>query len=235
MSIKVVLFDLDGTLLPMDQDIFIKHYFGGIGKKLALRGYEPNKLIEAIWLGTKAMINNDGKYTNEKVFWDTFARIYGEKVRKDEPYFEQFYIEDFDKIKNVCGFAPQAKEVITLTKDLGYNVVLATNPIFPMIATEKRIVWAGLDKSDFSLITTYENTSYCKPNLDYYLEILEKLGVLPEECLMVGNDVNEDMVVKELGMKVFLLTDCLINKNNLDISVFPNGSFVELIDYLKKL
>lgn len=30
-----ILFDLDGTLLPMDQEVFIKHYFGGITKKCA--------------------------------------------------------------------------------------------------------------------------------------------------------------------------------------------------------
>ena len=50
-QIKVVLFDLDGTLLPMDQDEFVKAYFGGIAKKLAPYGYEPNKLVKSIWAG----------------------------------------------------------------------------------------------------------------------------------------------------------------------------------------
>ena len=64
---------------------------------------------------------------------------------------------------------------------------------------------------------------------------MEKLGVSAEECLMVGNDVGDDMVARELGMKVFLLTDCLINKNEEDISVYPNGSFTDLLDYVKTL
>ena len=97
---------------------------------------------------------------------------------------------------------------------MGYDVALATNPIFPSIATRKRISWTGLSYDDFSLVTTYENSSYCKPNLKYYEEILNKLGYKPEECLMVGNDVVEDMIAKKLGMKVFLLPNCLINKNN---------------------
>ena len=51
--IKVVLFDLDGTLLPMDQDKFIEAYFGGLVKKLAPHGYEPQKLIGGINAGNQ--------------------------------------------------------------------------------------------------------------------------------------------------------------------------------------
>ena len=50
---------------------------------------------------------------------------------------------------------------------------------------------------------------------------------------MVGKDVTEDMIAGELGMKVFLLTDCIINKENKDISVYPNGSFKEALEYIK--
>ena len=92
--------------------------------------------------------------------------------------------------------------------------------------------WAGLNQDDFELYTTYENIGCCKPNLDYYREILRRIGCQPEECLMVGNDVGDDMCARELGMDVFLLTDCLINKENADISVYPNGSFQELLDYI---
>jgi hypothetical protein len=51
---------------------------------------------------------------------------------------------------------------------------------------------------------------------------------------MVGNDVTEDMVAKTLGMEVFLVTDCLINKENQDISQYPNGSFPQLLQWLKE-
>ena len=110
--------------------------------------------------------------------------------------------------------------------------MLATNPLFPAIATESRIRWAGLNKDDFELYTTYENSCFCKPNLDYYREILSRLGLQPEECLMVGNDVGDDMVARELGMQVFLLTDCLINKTNADLSQYPHGGFDELMAYI---
>ncbi|MBR1566518.1 MAG: HAD hydrolase-like protein, partial [Oscillospiraceae bacterium] len=77
-----------------------------------------------------------------------------------------------------------------------------------------------------------ENSSTCKPNPAYYREILQKRGLRPEECLMVGNDVDEDMVAETLGMKVFLLTDCLINKNGGDLSCWAHGGFDDLRSYL---
>ena len=118
---------------------------------------------------------------------------------------------------------------------MGYKTVLATNPIFPAVATESRMRWAGLEPSDFEYYTTYENSHYGKPNLKYYEEVLEKIGAKAEECLMVGNDVTEDMVVTKLGMKVFLLTDCIINKQNEDINKYPYGTFEDLLHYLHAL
>lgn len=235
MSLKLVLFDLDGTLLPMDQDVFVKSYFKGISSYLVNYGYEPKKLIESIWLGTNDMIKNDGTKTNEEAFWNRFELIYNRDVREDEPHFQEFYVKHFDEIKNVCGYDSLAKETVIKLKKMGLRVGLATNPIFPSIATEKRISWTGLKYSDFEIFTTYENSHYCKPNLRYYEEILYKLGVTPSECLMVGNDVNEDMIAEQMGMKVFLIKHSLINKYDKDISKYPQGDFNDLLEYVKKL
>ena len=235
MGIKAVLFDLDGTLLPMDQSVFTKAYFSGLAKRLAPRGCESEKLIDSIWQGSAAMVGNDGEKTNEEVFWDKFSEIYGKDVRKDEPYFEAYYKEDFDGVKSVCGFNPNAAKAVEEIKSLGLRTALATNPLFPSMATEKRIAWAGLDASYFELYTTYENSHFAKPNPKYYEEILSKLHIQPSDALMVGNDVTEDMAAKSLGMNVFLLTDNLINKENKDISRYPNGSFDKLMEYIKTI
>lgn len=235
MSITTILFDLDGTLLPLEQDAFAKVYFGGLAKKLAPYGYDAEKLVASIWTGTKEMVRNNGEVTNEKAFWRKFCEIFGEKALEDEPIFEDYYKNEFQNVKSVCGFNEQAAKVIEVAKQKGYRVALATNPIFPAIATESRIRWAGLCPKDFELYTTYENFSFCKPNLEYYKEILKRLDVQPEECLMVGNDVGEDMVAAKLGMKVFLLTDCLINQSDEDISVYPNGNMNQLIEFIDNL
>lgn len=233
MSIKVVLFDLDGTLLPMDQEIFTKVYFKALSEKLAAYGYEPDILIDAVWKGTAAMVKNNGDTYNEEVFWKAFSDIFGERAINDKPYFEEFYNVEFQNIKQVCGFNKKAAETVGMLKRMNIRVALATNPIFPATATQSRIRWAGLEPEDFELYTTYENIGYCKPNIKYYEEIAKSLGVDCEECLMVGNDVAEDMAAKIAGFDVFLLTDCIINKKNEDISVYPQGNFDDLALYIE--
>lgn len=235
MKIKAVLFDLDGTLVPMDQEEFTRAYFTGISAHLAQYGYEPKKLVDTVWAGTRIMIKNDGSKTNEQAFWEYFSSVYGAKSAKDMPYFEEFYKNKFGEIKKVCGFEERSARIVNSLKEKGFRVVLATNPLFPSIATEQRIRWAGLEPHDFELYTTYENSSYCKPNPEYYKEILSKLGLRAEECLMIGNDVGDDMIAATLGMQTFLLTDCLINRNGEDISKYPNGGFCELFGFIDTL
>lgn len=234
-SLKMILFDLDGTLLPMDQDLFVKTYFGLLAKKLVPYGYEPNGLMKAIWSGVSAMVKNTGEILNEEAFWADFTGIYGEAARQHLPVFEEFYGNDFQQVQKVCGFNPESDKTIKTLKGMGYRLALATNPLFPAIATESRIRWAGLDKDDFELRTTYENSRHCKPNPEYYRDILEELNIRPEECLMVGNDVTEDMVAATLGMKVFLLTNDLINKEGKDIEAYPHGDFDDLLHYVESL
>ncbi|MBO5851607.1 MAG: HAD hydrolase-like protein, partial [Clostridia bacterium] len=125
-----------------------------------------------------------------------------------------------------------AKILVDKLKKNGYNLILATNPLFPKIGTFNRLKWAGVNYDDFSYVSTYENSSFCKPNLNYYLEILNKLSLKAEECLMIGNDVLDDMVTLNLNMQAFLLTDCLINKNDEDINKFNNGNFEDLFKFL---
>lgn len=235
MEIKAVLFDLDGTLLPMDMDVFIKAYFGGLAKKLAPLGYDPRSLVDSIMKGTTAMIRNDGSKSNEDAFWDTFNLAVGRDARRDEPHFASFYENEFQSVRDVCGFTPEAAGIVRRLRDANVPVVLATNPVFPAVATQSRARWAGLDPADFSLVTTYENIGYCKPNPRYYEEICRRIGVEPHECLMVGNDVSDDMVAATLGMKVFLLDDCLINAEGADVSHLPHGGFDALDRYLDGL
>ncbi|MBQ1477285.1 MAG: HAD family hydrolase [Erysipelotrichaceae bacterium] len=231
---KTILFDLDGTLLRMDEDAFIKAYFGTMAKKMTGYGYDPENLVSVIWEGLKAMISNDGSMTNEEKFWEVFLYHYPEKDRdKEEEIFLDYYLHDFDQVSAVAASYEGVRDLITSLKKKGHRVVLATNPVFPAPATRKRIAWAGLSPEDFELYTTYENSSSCKPNLLYYEEVLKKLNEVPENCVMVGNDVEEDMIARELGMDVFLLTEHLLNRKGKDISVYPNGDFEALKEYLE--
>ena len=236
MKIKAVLFDLDGTLLPMqDQGRFIKLYFDSLTEYMVGYGYEPKEFMAAMWHSVMAMMKNDGSEINEDIFWREFEGIYGERAVADRAKIDEFYTTDFEKTKAACGYSPRARETVELVKATGRRVILATNPVFPRAATERRIGWAGLSPSDFELVTAYDNASYSKPSGAYYNEILKKAGLTPEECLMVGNDTRDDMSAQNVGMRVFLLTDCLINESGEDISKYPHGDFDALAEYIKNL
>ena len=229
---NAVLFDLDGTLLSLNQDEFINEYFNLLANKMSNYGYNKNELIKAVWHGTKAMVNNNGTKTNEEAFWNDFKNIYGDKVIKDINIFNNFYTNDFNELSKYCSKNDDAIDLVKYLKQNNYRVLLLTNPIFPKVATISRMRWAGFAEDDFEIYTTYENIGFAKPNINYYTHILDKTKLNPNECLMVGNDVDEDMIVKSIGVDVFLITDNLVNRQNIDISQFNNGSFLDLKKYI---
>ncbi len=229
-----VLFDLDGTLLPMDQEKFVAAYFGRLAAKAAPYGYQKEALVRAVWAGTAAMVKNDGTKSNETVFWEDFSRRFARPVEQDIPLFEEFYRKEFHEAREVCGVQPKAGALIRRLHAAGKRLILASNPIFPRIAQETRLQWAGVDASLFSYITSYENSRYCKPNPAYYREIAQNCGLDPARCLMVGNDAEEDGAARNAGFPVFLVTDYLINTKSLPLDV-PHGDFAALEAYLARI
>lgn len=230
-----ILFDLDGTLLPLDQEQFLKEYFGRMSKMIATKGIDPKPLTKAIWIGTDAMIKNDGSMTNEERFWRTFEQVYDGNVQEVERLLDRFYEQEFDKVKVVADRNPLARTCVDRLKKKGYTLALTTNPVFPAVATRHRIRWAGLRPEDFALVTTFENSSHAKPNLAYYKSVLDQLEKNPEDCTMVGNDVVEDLCVSELGIETFLVTDHLIEREGVVFSHHRQGSFEDLIQWIDTL
>ena len=223
--IKTVLFDLDGTLIPFDQEEFIKAYFYNLAKKFVPMGYDKDLLIKSLWAGTGSMYKNDGKATNQDVFKDIFSKSMQKDYNEMEESFLDFYENEFDNVKSTLQKQVDRSEFIKTLKDKGVKVVLATNPIFPKVAVQTRLKWIGLSLDDFDYVTTFENSHYCKPNLDYYREIFENINSNPGEAIMVGNNALEDMVSGKLGVKTYLITDNLENPENIDITQFENGDF----------
>ncbi len=229
MAFTTLLFDLDGTLLPMDQEAYTGAYCKSLAKAVAAGGYDPDLFLKTLWQGVEAMIKNDGSQTNEEAFWQVFQGVFGPKIREDGPLFDAYYEKEYPKLRPTCGYEPEAEGCIRNLKEQGFRLILATNPIFPLSATKQRITWAGLNPDDFELVTAYEASRHCKPNPDYYREILAKTGLTPHQCLMVGNDAEEDMwAAKEAGIDGFLLTKGLLNRKNYDISALPQGDFKDL-------
>ncbi len=229
--ITTVLFDLDGTLLPFEQEDFIKIYFSELCKRLAPLGYEPQHTVKSVWAGTKSMIMNDGGRLNSEAFWETFNAL-NPGLPDARSVCDDFYTHEFDKAKACLKYVPDRKPIIERLKAAGLNVSLATNPIFPMDGVVTRMRWVNLSPDDFALVTCYDNSSFCKPDTRYYEEILRKLNVTPEECVMVGNSVSEDMAAEKLGMRVFLANEFLENPDKLDYGRYPQGTLDDASDYI---
>lgn len=212
--INTILFDLDGTLLPMDLDEFIKIYFDSLGKKFAQLGYDYEVILKGVITGTKMMIKNDGNSTNEDIFWKNFYDVTNISKVDIEKDFIDFYQDDFTKLSK---YTKQNKYMCEAVKELaskGYRLLLTTNPMFPKMAVEERVRWAGIDSDVFSIMTSYEYCHYTKPNVNYYKEVIEKENLILDECMMVGNDAIEDGVIETLGIPLYLITDHLINRSN---------------------
>lgn len=232
--LKNIIFDLDGTLLPQDLNEFLNNYFYRLTKKLVSKGYDSKKFIKGIQMGTDAMIKNQGEATNEVVFWVEFEKASGYMENEIGKHFLDFYTHEFNELGKSVKPYLGLNDVLTGLKEKGYQLILATNPLFPPIATQNRIKWAGIDSDVFTHITTFDNSYYSKPNILYYEEIFKDFNIIPEESLMIGNDMSDDFVVTKLGCDIYIVTDHLINKENLDLPEKAT-TMNELIKYLKKL
>ena len=127
------------------------------------------------------------------------------------------------------------RKTVVLLKEKGYKLYLTTNPIFPSIATQKRMKWAGLNRDDFEIVTTYEDFYHTKPNTAYYQEVIDRCGLDTHECMMVGNDVKEDGAIQQLGVDLYLVDDFLLNKYNLEINCKYRSNSQQFLAFVKQL
>jgi FMN phosphatase YigB (HAD superfamily) len=118
--------------------------------------------------------------------------------------FSEFYAKGYPALQQYTRYKPEARRVVQQAFDLGYDVVIATNPLFAATAIEQRLEWAGVADFPYRLVTTYENSRACKPNLLYYEQVLESIDHHAEACLMVG-DEDMDMVAAHLGCATFFV------------------------------
>lgn len=226
--IRSVLFDLDGTLLPLNQELFVQEYLKQLGARVASVA-DPKKFIRQLLASTAAMIDSrDEAKTNQQVFFEDFLPNIGVAPEELLPVLDNFYETGFVLVKPTTKASRDARRAVVAVAALGLDMVIATNPIFPLSAIRQRLDWAGVGDIDFTLVTCYEECHFCKPQPEYYLEIAERIGRTPAECLMVGNDVIEDLAAAKVGMKTYLVTDCLLNAQAMAARADYQGTLAEL-------
>ncbi len=232
--INTILFDLDGTLLPMDLRKFLKLYFYYMGEHF--NGWiHPEKLTNDILVSTDVMIQtNDGR-TNSDIFMDHLETLIDGDIEAYKEHFTKYYETTFINAKASTYKNEEMVQAVELLIEKGYEIAVATNPLFPLRANIHRLNWAGMKPEWFSHITSFEENKHAKPFLQFYQEVLTKIGKEATECMMVGNDPFDDLPAGKLGMKTYLITDCLYNEKNLPLDADYIGSYHDFLRFVQDL
>jgi len=203
--VRGVLFDLDGTLLDIDLEIFLAAYYRALVPVIMSTSptLDPETSIAALEDSVRTMMTPHPGRTNEDVFQSRFLEITGHGIAAHWEKFENFYLNVFPGLDGTTGPAVGARECVETAIELGLKVALATNPIFPLVAIERRLAWAGLDDIAFDVVTSYETSHATKPHAEYFRETVHHLGLDPQECLMVGDDRVLDLAAADIGMRTY--------------------------------
>jgi len=208
-ALRALLLDLDDTLIDNPMDTFIPAYFSALESFVA-DIVAPERFIEELLRATRAMGANDGSGpTNEEIFTAAFYPALGVPREEMAPLLERFYRDAFPQLEGFTRPRPAAPKIVEWAQGRGLQVVIATNPLFPRSAIEERMAWGevGVDRFDYDLVTTYENSHATKSNPAYFREIVETLGRRPGECLMVGDNWGWDVAcAAEAGIPAYWIT-----------------------------
>lgn len=199
-----LLLDLDDTLLNTNLHAFIPAYFRALSKQLAPY-IAPELMLRALLSGMSQMNESDDfSRTLQEVFEAEFYPQLNISRSELEPAIENFYDNIFPDLSGLTSQIPEAKPFVDWALSKGYRIAIATDPLFPRKATHQRLRWAGFDPQRFELISSYENFHFSKTHPAYYAEILARLGWPVGPVLMVGNDMERDILpAKMLGLATY--------------------------------
>ncbi len=204
--INAVLLDLDNTLVLFDEAVYVDRYFDRLAPRFSDL-FPDQELRRRVVGATAALLENKGGDSNRAFFLSRFCSGAGIEPEEAWERFVRFYEEDYPSIRVAAAAAPGLAAVLERLGRSRLKLALASNPVFPKIAQEARMAWAGIAENHFDLFTHIENMSFVKPDTGYYRQICDMLREPPAACLMVGNDRVGDMAAKLAGLKTYRTTD----------------------------
>ena len=203
---RTILLDLDDTLLGNSLDNFIPAYIKSLAQRMAPL-VPPEKLVPTLMAATQAMVTNPSSDRRlEETFGQAFYPVLGLDPVQARPLIDQFYAEDFPKLRPYTRLKPESADLVHEALAKGYRVAVATAPLFPRTAIWQRLEWAGLpvESTGFALVSSYEGFHFTKPHPAYYTEFLAQLGWPEGPVVMVGDDPKQDIQpARTIGLPVF--------------------------------
>jgi FMN phosphatase YigB (HAD superfamily) len=233
--VALFLFDLDDTLLGNEMNNFIPAYLQALARRMS-KVAEPDYLIKTLMAATRKMIENQSPdKTLEQSFDSAFYPALGVTRQDVQGIIDDFYVEDFPKLKELTQIKPEAVSTVWHLIKRGDKAAVATNPLFPRTAILQRLNWAGLpsDEVPFRLIPSYDTFHFAKPNPAFYTEFLSQIGWPKLPILMVGNDLVSDIgAARRIGIPVFWMNDHGESMWDGDGEIPPHGGFSDLISWI---
>ncbi len=232
-----ILFDLDDTLLGDSSEKFTPYYLEALGAHFDhLVG--KSLFLQGVSAGVEAMlVNEKTAVSNADVFWHAMAEEIGHDSAALKAESLNFYRDVFPQLESHTKRNPTTRKLMQYCFARGWKVAIATNPIYPRPAIEERLRWAGVAVTAFAYarVTTYENSTAVKPNPFYYQQILQKIGSIPADTLMVGNDWEHDIVpTVALGLSAYWINDGQIDPPDPDL-VVGCGTLDMFFEYIQRV
>ena len=205
-----VLFDLDDTLINNNAEQFTRVYLGLLGKHLQEK-VDAKIMIPALLEGTRQMVEKTSvSGTLEETFDNSFYTAIHIEKQQVASKIEDFYENIFPLLQPQTSPRPHAVEVVRDCLARGWQVAVATNPLFPIAAVYHRLNWAGLNASKipFKAITSFDTYHFAKPQPAYFAEVAARIGAYDHPVVMIGNDLKDDIIpAGQAGLPVFWLTE----------------------------
>ena len=232
-NIQAVLFDLDGTLIDVDMNLFVPGYLRRLTEQMRDQ-VNPVDATQALHRAVAAMFaNTDASRTLETILLEVLQTDLNISPDQYAEYLERFCQYDLEALRPLVTGHPLSSRLIESSLARGWKVVLATNPIFPRVAIDARLAWAELDGDAFHHVTAYETAHFCKPSPVFFEEILDCLQLPAEACLMVGNDALHDLSASQVGMQTCLLTPWRIKRAGARFKADWEGDHEELLSLIE--
>ncbi|WP_022941841.1 phosphoglycolate phosphatase [Psychromonas hadalis] len=190
---KVIIFDLDGTLIDSAPDLAlaINHMLTRLGRETF-----SDSLIRS-WVGNGAQVIVKRGLSGKVDVDDNIDPVLFEQALA---IFLDFYA------KNLCIDTvtyPHVRSTLKILKAQGYRLVIVTNKPFDFI--EPILIGLQLEGL-FELCLGGDSLPVRKPDPLPLLHVCEKLGVTVEQCVMVGDSKNDILAANAAKMQSIGLT-----------------------------
>jgi len=233
-TFTTILFDLDGTLLDVDMRRYIPAYVQGLADCVADTVSHEVASRTLLELVHELIQRDSGDESNNRWYLERAASRFGLDPDALQGRFAVWFSGGLTTLDSLMKPAPLARPIVESCLQRGQRVVIATNPVFPRPVIASRLRRAGLDDLDLTLITHSDNSRRCKPNPEYFYDILDNLDSTATECLMVGNDTSHDLAARRAGIATFLVDTWLIDRARGDFVSDYRGNHALLQAFLQQ-